>query len=84
MAQIFSLKNSKFFSGLKKICAIVPPITTNMRLTIRYIRGCSKILRLVFGVFIILCMCDKNEGSVEPLRLRECVFSFTRSLVAHQ
>ena len=28
MAQIFSLKNSKFFSGLKKICAIVPPITT--------------------------------------------------------
>ena len=28
MAQIFSLKNSKFFSGLKKICAIVAPITT--------------------------------------------------------
>ena len=28
MAQIFSLKNSKFFSGLKKICAIVPSITT--------------------------------------------------------
>ena len=28
MAQIFSLKNSKFFSGLKKICAIVTPITT--------------------------------------------------------
>ena len=29
MAQFFSLKNSKFFSGLKKICAIVPPITTS-------------------------------------------------------
>ena len=28
MAQIFSLKNSKFFSGLKKMCAIVTPITT--------------------------------------------------------
>ena len=28
MAQIFSLKNSKFFSGLKKNCAIVPTITT--------------------------------------------------------
>ena len=54
----------------------------NMRLTIRYIRGCSKIL--VFDVFIILCMCDKNEGSVEPVRLRECVFSFERSLVVHQ
>ena len=45
----------------------------NMRLTIRYICGCSKIL--VFGVFIILCMCDKNESPVEPVRLRECVFS---------
>ena len=54
----------------------------NMRLTIRYIRGCSMILE--FGVFIILCMCDKNEGSVETVRLRECVFSFERSLVAHQ
>ena len=54
----------------------------NMRLTIRYIRGCSKIL--VFGVFIILCMCDKNEGFVEPVRLCECVFLFERSLVAHQ
>ena len=32
MAQIFSLKNSKFFSGLKKICARVPPITTAVRL----------------------------------------------------
>ena len=36
MAQIFSLKNSKFFSGLRKICAIVPPITTSVvRLTYR-------------------------------------------------
>ena len=33
MAQIFSLKNSKFFSGLKKICAIVPPITTYVVMT---------------------------------------------------
>ena len=48
----------------------------NMRLTIRYIHGCSKIL--VFGVFIILCMCDKNESFVGPVRLRECVFSFSR------
>ena len=54
----------------------------NMRLTIRYIRGCSMIL--VFGLFIILCMWDKNEGSVETVRLRECLFSFERSLVAHQ
>ena len=54
----------------------------NMRLTIRYIRGCLMVL--VFGVFIILCMCDKNEGSVETVRLRKCVFSFERSLVARQ
>ena len=36
MAQIFSLKNSKFFSGLKKICAIVTPITTPTRINWRF------------------------------------------------
>ena len=43
MAQIFSLKNSKFFSGLKKICAIVTPITT-------YVVHCE-----VFGVKHLTC-----------------------------
>ena len=46
MAQFFSLKNSKFFSGLKKICAIVPSITTN-KYTLRYLIPASNLVEYV-------------------------------------
>ena len=47
MAHIFSLKNSKFFSGLKKICAIVPPITTIILLRIIKV---TCLLKITFNV----------------------------------
>ena len=49
MAQIFSLKNSKFFSGLKKICAIVAPITTGVEQTARMSRLVSAFVVVRFS-----------------------------------
>ena len=55
MAQIFSLKNSKFFSGLKKICAIVSPITTgDIYIYIFFFGGGARNSNICLGCLIFL------------------------------
>ena len=59
MARIFSLKNSKFFSGLKKICAIVAPITT-------HIVG-NHMSRLIY-TYLIKLQFNKRIGTINSNR----------------
>ena len=56
MAQIFSLKNSKFFSGLKKICAIVPTITTGV--PVQQVSNVQLLVGLV-SVFVFLFLINE-------------------------
>ena len=56
MAQIFSLKNSKFFSGLKKICARVPTITTNSSIFFRGYMLSSLTVKISYIMLAIICV----------------------------